>query len=129
MIWFKKVKLERNADYFGREFWEELSGGPETLEKQGQKIQGENSLTNSLRKIVGKFSTIHQTELKKYHPKSALQNLRIKRTATGRRRQGNVMRCAMPISTSFTCGNCTVTSVTHEGEQRGIKSKCGINSY
>ena len=53
MVGFEKVKLERNVDNSGREFWREcffLGGGAEILEKHGRKISTENfHHQNSLR--------------------------------------------------------------------------------
>ena len=68
-------ELERNADNSGRDFF--FGGGAEILEKQGPKIHGKISPSNSLRNspaILLKFARPKY----KIHPKSALPNLGLK---------------------------------------------------
>ena len=67
------MKLERNADNFGRGF----CGRPETLEKQGRKIRGKNSPSQFAENFAGTFP-LKIARPQKIHPKSALLSLRIK---------------------------------------------------
>ena len=63
---FKKVKLERNADNSGREFWAWIfggGGGAEILEKQGRKIRHQNSPSNFAEKFAGNFPKIRSTKI------------------------------------------------------------------
>ena len=68
-FWVQKCgKSERNAANFGRECF----GGPEALEKQGQKIAGKFA-----ERFAVNFRNVRQTKLK-VQSKSALHNLGIK---------------------------------------------------
>ena len=57
---FEKVKLEKNADNSGREFF----GGPENLEKQGRKIRYRDSPSKFAEKFAGNFPKIRRTKIK-----------------------------------------------------------------
>ena len=57
----------------GVNFW----GGPETLEKQGQKFAEKKLPSKSAEKFAGNLPKIRQAKIKKNHPKSALQRVGI----------------------------------------------------
>ena len=59
---FDKAKLESNANKFGRKCF--FGGGPETLEKQGQKIRYLNSLSKFAENFAGNSSKIRRTKIK-----------------------------------------------------------------
>ena len=59
------LKLERNADDFGCEFWAWIFlGRPEALEKQGWKIRAKNSLQKFAEKFAGNSAKTSRTKLK-----------------------------------------------------------------
>ena len=72
---FKKVKLERNADNSGREFWAWIFW----VAWNPGKTRPKNSLSKFAIKICWEirrqFSKIRRTKKKKIHPKSALHNV------------------------------------------------------
>ena len=61
----EKVKLERNADKFGREFWAWIfGGGLKPWKNQVNKLCGKNSPSKFAEKFAGKFPKIRQAKIK-----------------------------------------------------------------
>ena len=61
------MKLERNADDFGREFWA-WTGGSEILEKQGRKIREIHSLAKFAEKFTSNFPQNSPDQIEEFTP-------------------------------------------------------------